>query len=246
MTGSKQGARKVLVVEDEELIRTLLFGFLTSAGYVVVSTGQPREALDLARRESPDLVISRHLDAGDGRLRGPARAPVRPHDRARARGLPDRPPRVHRAGPGLSLRRRRLHHQALQPRRPRAAGGAGLRGPRLATRHPGAAGRRRLGAPAPPRGEEGVPDRPPLLDRIGRRDARGHRRRKDRRVDAVRAGRSRARVVSRARPRSRADRRPCPDPPARRRGPPPAHRVAPGGLPHRAPGRRQRRPSAPS
>lgn len=58
MTESKQGARKVLVVEDEELIRTLLFGFLTSAGYVVVSTGQPREALDLARRESPDLVIS--------------------------------------------------------------------------------------------------------------------------------------------------------------------------------------------
>jgi DNA-binding response OmpR family regulator len=58
MSDPLPGARKVLVVEDEALIRTLLEGFLTTAGYVVVSTGQPKEALDLARRESPDLVIS--------------------------------------------------------------------------------------------------------------------------------------------------------------------------------------------
>jgi len=54
----KGSARKVLVVEDEAPIRTLIEGFLTAAGYVVVSTGQPAEAADLARRESPDLVVS--------------------------------------------------------------------------------------------------------------------------------------------------------------------------------------------
>ena len=58
MTDSKEGARKVLVVEDEPPIRSLIEGFLTKAGYVVVSTGQPAEAQELARRESPDLVIS--------------------------------------------------------------------------------------------------------------------------------------------------------------------------------------------
>jgi DNA-binding response OmpR family regulator len=56
--GPKEGARKVLVVDDEPLIRTLIEGFLTSAGYIVVSTGEPVQALDLARREQPDLVIS--------------------------------------------------------------------------------------------------------------------------------------------------------------------------------------------
>jgi DNA-binding response OmpR family regulator len=58
MTDSKEGARKVLVVEDEPPIRTLIDSFLTTAGYVVVSTGVPAEALELARRENPDLVIS--------------------------------------------------------------------------------------------------------------------------------------------------------------------------------------------
>jgi DNA-binding response OmpR family regulator len=58
VTGSKEGARKVLVVEDEPPILTLIASFLTTAGYTVVSTGQPKEALELARRESPDLVVS--------------------------------------------------------------------------------------------------------------------------------------------------------------------------------------------
>ncbi|HET7288514.1 MAG TPA: response regulator, partial [Pyrinomonadaceae bacterium] len=42
----------------EPPIRVLIEGFLRGAGYQVVSTGEPREALDLAKRESPDLVIS--------------------------------------------------------------------------------------------------------------------------------------------------------------------------------------------
>ena len=58
MTSSKEGARKILVVDDEPPIRTLIERFLTTAGYVVVSTSHPAEALDLARREDPDLVIS--------------------------------------------------------------------------------------------------------------------------------------------------------------------------------------------
>jgi DNA-binding response OmpR family regulator len=51
-------ARKVLVVDDEPPIRVLIEGFLRSAGYHVVSTGEPREVMELARREAPDLVLS--------------------------------------------------------------------------------------------------------------------------------------------------------------------------------------------
>jgi DNA-binding response OmpR family regulator len=54
---SPQG-RKVLLVEDEPAIRMVVEGFLKQAGYVVVATGQPTEAAELARRESPDLVVS--------------------------------------------------------------------------------------------------------------------------------------------------------------------------------------------
>jgi DNA-binding response OmpR family regulator len=49
--------RKVLAVEDEEPIRTLIERFLASGGYRVVSTGDPAQAVDLARRENPDLVL---------------------------------------------------------------------------------------------------------------------------------------------------------------------------------------------
>jgi DNA-binding response OmpR family regulator len=86
MTDSKEGARKVLVVEDEPPIRTLIEGFLTTAGYKVVSTGQAREALELARRESPDLVISDISMPEYGWLRGSSRASSR-SARPRARAL---------------------------------------------------------------------------------------------------------------------------------------------------------------
>jgi DNA-binding response OmpR family regulator len=58
VSDTKARSRKILVVEDEPPIRVLIEGFLRGAGYQVVSTGEPREALDLAKRESPDLVIS--------------------------------------------------------------------------------------------------------------------------------------------------------------------------------------------
>ena len=51
----------VLVVEDEKKIRDLLRGMLERAGLVVVSTGSGAEAITLAGRAHPDLVV---LDLG--------------------------------------------------------------------------------------------------------------------------------------------------------------------------------------
>lgn len=49
--------RKILVVEDEEQIRTVVEKLLLAAGYSVVSTSDPTRAVELARRETPDLVL---------------------------------------------------------------------------------------------------------------------------------------------------------------------------------------------
>ena len=51
MANDSAAARKVLVVDDEPPIRVLIEGFLRSAGYHVVSTGEPREVLDLAMKQ---------------------------------------------------------------------------------------------------------------------------------------------------------------------------------------------------
>jgi len=48
----------ILVVEDEEEIRRLIERLLRDAGYEVRATGDPQEALWLARSEQPALVIS--------------------------------------------------------------------------------------------------------------------------------------------------------------------------------------------
>ena len=52
-----EGRRKVLVIEDEEQIRGLVEKILLGAGYSVVSTSDPTRAMELARRESPDLIL---------------------------------------------------------------------------------------------------------------------------------------------------------------------------------------------
>jgi len=49
--------RKILVVEDEEPIRSLVEKLLLGAGHSVVSTSDPLRAVELARREAPDLVL---------------------------------------------------------------------------------------------------------------------------------------------------------------------------------------------
>jgi DNA-binding response OmpR family regulator len=51
----------VLVVEDEVKIRDLLRSYLERAGYEVLSTGSGAEAITLAARAGPDLVV---LDLG--------------------------------------------------------------------------------------------------------------------------------------------------------------------------------------
>ncbi len=54
-TGS--APKRILVVEDEEDIVRLITFHLEKEGYRVLSTGSGREALQLARQQSPNLVI---------------------------------------------------------------------------------------------------------------------------------------------------------------------------------------------
>ena len=48
---------KILVVDDEPEIRAVVRGVLEAGGYIVVDTGDPVEAVELARKEVPDLVL---------------------------------------------------------------------------------------------------------------------------------------------------------------------------------------------
>lgn len=50
-------ADTVLVVDAEEHIRQLLKTFLTEAGYQVIVASHGKEALDLAKREGPQVII---------------------------------------------------------------------------------------------------------------------------------------------------------------------------------------------
>jgi DNA-binding response OmpR family regulator len=54
---SEPTGRTILVVEDEEAIRVLIEKLLVSGGHRVVATGEPARAVELARRENPDLVL---------------------------------------------------------------------------------------------------------------------------------------------------------------------------------------------
>lgn len=49
--------RKIAIVEDEANIRALLKAILEMGGYQVVLTGDPTEAVEMVRREAPDLVL---------------------------------------------------------------------------------------------------------------------------------------------------------------------------------------------
>jgi DNA-binding response OmpR family regulator len=50
-------AKKILVVDDKRELRTLLKSYLTQEGFDVTDAGDGREALFVARREKPDLII---------------------------------------------------------------------------------------------------------------------------------------------------------------------------------------------
>ncbi len=57
-TGAQAGqARKVLIVEDNELNMKLFTDLLEAQGYEVVQTRNGLSALDLAREHRPDLII---------------------------------------------------------------------------------------------------------------------------------------------------------------------------------------------
>lgn len=54
---AEQRRRKIVIVEDDPQIRSLVQAMLGAAGYKVVPTGEPTTAVDLVRAEDPDLVL---------------------------------------------------------------------------------------------------------------------------------------------------------------------------------------------
>jgi len=56
-TGKSIMAKKVLIVEDNELNMKLFHDLLEAHGYATVGTRNGNEALDLARRHRPDLIL---------------------------------------------------------------------------------------------------------------------------------------------------------------------------------------------
>ena len=50
-------AEKVLVADDEHQIRDLLNAFLTNEDYEVILASNGKEAIELAGRENPDLIL---------------------------------------------------------------------------------------------------------------------------------------------------------------------------------------------
>ena len=50
-------SKTILVVDDNERLRTLVKAYLTQEGYRVVTAGDGREALFVAQQENPDLIV---------------------------------------------------------------------------------------------------------------------------------------------------------------------------------------------
>ena len=50
-------SKTIMVVDDEERLRSLLRTYLVQEGFRVITAGNGREALRLARQEKPDLII---------------------------------------------------------------------------------------------------------------------------------------------------------------------------------------------
>jgi DNA-binding response OmpR family regulator len=50
-------SKTILVVDDNERLRTLVKSYLAQEGYRVVTAGDGREALFVAREENPDLIV---------------------------------------------------------------------------------------------------------------------------------------------------------------------------------------------
>src|SRR5580692_4869166 len=52
-----QAGKLILIVEDNELNMRLLNDVLEAHGYAIVKTGNGEEAIELARRERPDVIL---------------------------------------------------------------------------------------------------------------------------------------------------------------------------------------------
>ena len=51
-------AKRILVIDDEELIREVVKEMLEVEGYVVTTAANGKEGLQIYQRESPDLIIT--------------------------------------------------------------------------------------------------------------------------------------------------------------------------------------------
>jgi CheY-like chemotaxis protein len=51
-------AKRILVIDDEDLIREVVKEMLETEGYVVSTAANGREGLELYRKELPDLIIT--------------------------------------------------------------------------------------------------------------------------------------------------------------------------------------------
>jgi len=58
---SRSRVRKILVVDDEVMIATTLALFLEDEGYDVILAHDGRRALELARAERPDMIITDYM-----------------------------------------------------------------------------------------------------------------------------------------------------------------------------------------
>lgn len=60
--------RKIVIVDDDVLIRETVRLALDHAGYYVIAVGEPERALTVVRTEKPDLVImDLYMPGSDGR-----------------------------------------------------------------------------------------------------------------------------------------------------------------------------------
>lgn len=52
------GAKRILVIDDEDLMRQVIREMLETEGYLVATAANGKEGLELYRRELPDLIIT--------------------------------------------------------------------------------------------------------------------------------------------------------------------------------------------
>lgn len=56
-THQYEGPEKILIVEDEEATRETWTEFFNNTGYQIAQSGDGQEALEMARREQPDIIL---------------------------------------------------------------------------------------------------------------------------------------------------------------------------------------------